>query len=363
MKAILYINILSAVLFVAHNVAADDTKADDDAESRARLAYQRGTELFADEQYAAAAEAFREANRQKPSWKIQYNIAQSESAAKRYGLALQAFELFLAEGGDEIGMARKDEVLAEIRRLREMVASVDVAGPPGAEVFVDGVKRGVIPLEGLIKVTAGKRHEIKVMMDGEEILARIIRLSGGDETTIEAFRKEAEETPPAEEAPSLAVDQTPASVAAESTTSDTADEPVIEEAAIPGQSPEPAQSSGGDDGKKLRVAGAVLIGVGGAVAVLGGVLGGLSLAKTQDVKDLCQNENNVCTSGDGQDAYDQAMGLGKAANVVIPAGVVLAGTGLVLYLIGRRKKEKLTALKVVPIVEHSGGAILMAGTF
>ncbi|MBN2715180.1 MAG: hypothetical protein JXX14_04950 [Deltaproteobacteria bacterium] len=356
----LYINVFCAVFWLSCHVFADDSSTNDDADSRARVAYQQGTELFAAEQYSAAAESFREANRQKPSWKIQYNIAQAESAAKRYGLALQAFELFLAEGGDEITVTRKDEVLAEIRRLREMVASVDVEGPPSAEVYVDGIWRGSIPLEGLIKITAGKRHEIKVVLDGEVLLNRTIRLSGGDETTLEVVNKDV----PSESVETVAIDTqadtSPANPKPEHVEKTT--EPIAER-------PEPAIVKTADiqlskdEGKKLRTAAAVLLGVGSVVSVFGGVMGGLSMARTQNVKDLCDNSANECNTIDGAEAYDEAMGYGRMANILIPAGVAVAGTGLVMYLIGRSKREKITSLHIMPVGAYEGGAVLVAGRF
>ena len=359
MRVIHYINICCMTFLFSFSVAADKDAVPDDADSRARVAYQRGTELFVAEQYAAAAEAFREANRQKPSWKIQYNIAQAESAAKRYGLALQAFELFLAEGGDEVGVSRKDEVLTEIRRLREMVASVDVQGPNGADVYVDGVKRGRIPLEGLIKITAGKRHEIKVKMDGEILLERTVRLSGGDETSLEV-----REATPVEEAPPEPVTEVPAE-----TTPTIVEGPLPEETADAEETTEATEESATqpavkkDDGKKLRAAGAVMLGIGGAVAAFGGVMGVMSLSKTGEVKDLCGNETNQCNTKDGQDAYDAAQNYGGAANLFIPVGVVVAVTGLVLFLMGRKKKEKLTSFHLLPVADNSGGALLMTGSF
>ena len=361
----IFSTLLSAIFLVCSaTLAADDGVAPDDAESRARLAFQRGTELFSDEQYAAAADAFREAYREKPSWKIQFNIAQAESAAKRYGLALRAFELFLADGGDEIGVERKDEVLAEIRRLRLMVASVDVRGPDGARVLIDDVERGVIPLEGPIKVTAGKRHKLTVVQDESTLLERNVLLSGGDETTVEVEELPAEiaDKPAGQEQPADGVprvQETPSSV------------PILNNEHISAEDGNPTgpgevtrmQSAESNGGRKLRIAGAVLMGTGGAITVLGGVMGGLSLSKTQDVKDLCDSSTRECSGAEETEAYDNAMGYGVSANILLTGGVLVAGTGLVLYLVGRKRNEKLAAVHLVPLIGESMGALVVAGKF
>ncbi len=361
----IFSTLLSAILLACSaTVAADDGVAPNDAESRARLAFQRGTELFSEEQYAAAADAFREAYREKPSWKIQFNIAQAESAAKRYGLALRAFELFLADGGDEIGLERKDEVLAEIRRLRLMVASVDVRGPGGARVLIDDVERGVIPLEGPIKVTAGKRHKLTVIQDETTLLERNVRLSGGDETTVEVEELPAEvaDNPAGQEQPTDEIrkaPETPSSV------------PILNNEHMSAQGRnttgsddrERMSSTERNDGRKLRIAGAVLMGVGGAITVLGGVMGGMSLSKTQDVKDLCDSSTRECSGAEEMEAYDNAMGYGVSANIFLAGGVVVAGTGLVLYLVGRKRKEKLTAVHLVPLIIERTGALVVVGKF
>ncbi|MCK9461397.1 MAG: hypothetical protein M0R80_17340 [Proteobacteria bacterium] len=86
------------------------SSAQDEADP-AKAAFGLGGELFDKGDYAAAADAFREANRLKPSWKLFYNIGQAEAAGRRYGLALEAFERYLIEGGDEIAADRNDEVI------------------------------------------------------------------------------------------------------------------------------------------------------------------------------------------------------------------------------------------------------------
>ena len=83
-------------------------EAADEDERKAREAFQRGAEFYGQAQYAKAAEAFREAYRLRPSWRLFFNIGQCSAAAKEYGLALEAFESYLSEGGDEVPVEKRD---------------------------------------------------------------------------------------------------------------------------------------------------------------------------------------------------------------------------------------------------------------
>jgi hypothetical protein len=117
----------------------------------AKEKFAEGRELFDEGRYAEAAAAFTDAWRQQPNWKLLYNIAQSEAAAKNYGAALLRFEEYLSSGGDEIPAERRDEVLTEIRRLRDIVAYVEI--------------------------TAGTEHVIVLLLQGREMSRQKVRLS------------------------------------------------------------------------------------------------------------------------------------------------------------------------------------------
>ena len=69
-----------------------------------------------------------------------YNIGQSAASAKYFGIAYEAFELYLSKGGDDVAEQRRNEVMAEMDRLFKMVGSFDVVTPPGCVVEVDGMR-------------------------------------------------------------------------------------------------------------------------------------------------------------------------------------------------------------------------------
>ncbi len=175
-------------------------RADEGNKQEALEAFKAGVEQFNEERYSEAVTKFREAHRLNPSWKIQYNIGQCEAALKRYGLALEAFEHYLAKGGDDVPDDRRDEVVNELRRMREMVGAVEVRGPSGIVVFIDDIERGATPLGTGIRVTAGIEHGIRLVKDSEELLSHHVTVGGGQTVTIDAPEAE----PKKEEPPAIA---------------------------------------------------------------------------------------------------------------------------------------------------------------
>jgi len=151
----------------------------------ARELFMQGIEAFERGDYKAAAEAFRKAYTAKESWKVLYNIGQAEAAATRYGLALEAFESYLVSGGDDVPDARREEVLAEIQRLRVLVGVLEVDAEPGAELLVDGISRGTTPFDGIKRVAAGT-HQVVVRHNGETVFDKAVNVAGGISTRIDA---------------------------------------------------------------------------------------------------------------------------------------------------------------------------------
>jgi hypothetical protein len=180
------------------SVLAEDKPAKT-AESPAQAAFNKGVELFNAERHEEAVEEFKRAYELKPSWKLKYNIGQCEAALTRYGLAIEAFERYLGEGGDEVPVERRDEVLAELDRMRKMVGSIRVKGQEGVDIYVDKIQRGTTPINSSILVTAGVEHWIWFVKDGSKIATMKEVVSGGQvmELTVpEQTTKAAAPTPP-----------------------------------------------------------------------------------------------------------------------------------------------------------------------
>ena len=187
--------------FIISNAAFSAQAASMDAgKVLAKKLFAEGGELFASGQYLASADAFRRAYEASPTWKLLFNLAQSETAAKRYGLAIEAFERYLSEGGDDIDVNRSQNVMAEIQRLRMLVGVLDVSAPEGTVVFVDDVSRGNVPLTGPLRVAVGE-HQLRLAKDGEVLLTRRIAIASGMTTTVSVNGRAHQESAHAKNAP------------------------------------------------------------------------------------------------------------------------------------------------------------------
>jgi tetratricopeptide (TPR) repeat protein len=147
--------------------------------------FDQGAALYGAGEYEEAVVHFRLANELKPSWKLWFNIGQSEAACRRYGLALEAFEKYLAMGGDNVDASRFQDVVAEMRRLRELVGNLEISGgPDNAQVVVDGILRATLPLEVDLRVTAGIAHDLKIVTDEKMIHSQTVTVGSTSSVAI-----------------------------------------------------------------------------------------------------------------------------------------------------------------------------------
>lgn len=309
-------------------------------EDVAKEAYAKGVAHFEKGEYREAADAFREAHTLKPTWKVLYNVGQAEAAAKRYGLALEAFEAYLAQGGDDVPDLRREELLAELERLRKMVGTVEITAPDGAQVFVDGVARGAAPLLGKLPVSASVEHRAWVVVDGERSPERAFKVMGSDSISITLGA--AAEGPAA---PAVGV------VAGSDVAADEGARPPEQEPA----------ADGGPSG--LRTGGWVMVGVGGAMLIAGAVTGALAL-------NLDDELYNDCTDGhcpaDRADDIDRLGALSAVTDVMLFAGGAFAATGAVLLIVdAARGKESAgdDAVGVAPAFGPGFGGATLRGRF
>lgn len=167
-----FLGLISSFAYAQNSVKKDATQM-----------FKKGVSLFEAGEFEAAALAFRRAAKLNPSWKLQYNIGQSEAAATHYGLALEAFEQYLSEGGDEISSHRQAEVIEEVQRLRMMTGFLLFNGGDQCRIEVNGRERGVLPLADHLLVAMGK-VTVVATCNGEIVVNRKFHLSGGKEIEI-----------------------------------------------------------------------------------------------------------------------------------------------------------------------------------
>jgi hypothetical protein len=303
-------------------------------DKEAKASFKNGTKAFEAKQYIEAANYFRVAYELKPAWKIWFNIGQAEAAGKRYGLALEAFESYLGDGGDEIDQARQEFVQSEIVRLRGMVGSLEVKAPAKSLVTIDEIDRGVAPLPGRVRIAARTVHKLIVRLGDDVLLDRSISVGTGEIVAVEVA------------APGQSV---------------ATDEPQADET-DQGEEPDVSATPLESKPNKLRTAGWVVLGTGAAVAIAGGVTGGMALAKAGELDDKCNGQ--VC-SEDYLDIHDSADTLALVTNILLPVGAAMAIAGLVMVIVGHDDEgadEDSEDEKEITLVPGIGG-LFVQGRF
>jgi hypothetical protein len=319
-------------LLLAVTATARSVRADDDAD--AKVLYKEGVLHFEAGRFEEASKAFRAAYDAKPSWKLQYNIGQSEAAARRYGQALDAFEKYLAGGGDEIPAKRREEVLSEVQRLRLMVGVVEVKAPAGSELVVDGFSLGKTPFPGPMRVAVGG-HVAVVMYDGKELLRQQINVAGGMTTSLDAG-------------------ETPAPAEAKVAPPPTSEAGATEASVKPVPKPDTAPTKEDDTGKKGgRVWTWVMLGAGAAIVAGGAITGGISMGKEKDLEADCKDKQ--CPEGREGDA-DTIRTMNLTADILYGVGAAAIVTGFVLFFVEPKHNEATT----VALVPNGDGFVLAA---
>ncbi|MCP4600897.1 MAG: tetratricopeptide repeat protein [Proteobacteria bacterium] len=303
------------------------------SDENAMEAFEEGKAKFEVGDFNGAAKAFRKANVLRPNWKILFNIGQSEAAAKHYGLALESFELYLAQGGDEIALERQKSVLDEVDRLRRMVGSLEITGPEGCEVTIDDVERGILPMTGNLLVAAGVEHKVIIKCKKRTVLNRTVRVSGGQTFAIKASQ--------GKEVPSQNVEEDKGGSEPQT---------VQEEDELVSQRP------------KAWKLGWALTGAGGVVLITGGIFGGLMLSQNSKLEDACGG--NVCDS-EQSDALKKRDNLSLTADILYGVGLATATTGIVMVIIGAKNKEDRVdnRVSIHPSIGNNFAGAMIQGKF
>ncbi len=327
-----------------------------DKKAAAKDAFNEGSRLFDEGAFVEASAAFRRSMSLAPSWKLYYNIGHSEAAAKRYGMALEAFQLYLAEAGDAIPEDRETEVVEQIRELKNKVGSVRVTAPEGAVIFIDDVQRGVAPMVASMKVAAGRDQHVVVKLGEEVLLDQTIRVWAEEEIALVAGQKQ--EEPPSEEVPppEAPVEKEPAPVEVEE------EKPAMVE--IPAK-----DDDGGipvvqtiEQKHPLRITGAVLLTVGAVGLAAGAATGVVTIIKAKQLEENCPGQ--VCTTEEDETDLKVARAMAKVTTIALPVGGGLALTGLVLMIVGRRLERKgMSSFNVLPVVGPGFSGISLERSF
>jgi hypothetical protein len=158
--------------------AADPVAVTSSSVDQARVHFQRGTEFYREGNYDAALAEFFKAQELAPNYRLLYNIGQVQAERHDYVAAVRTLTDYLAEGGAEVPEERRSQVQSEIASLKTKISELTVtSNVAGAEVSVDGVARGLLPLSTPLLVSAGSRR-VTLAKPGYATVERTIIVTG-----------------------------------------------------------------------------------------------------------------------------------------------------------------------------------------
>ena len=124
----------------------------------ARVHFERGLQLYVEGAYDASLVELERAMLLAPTYKLFYNLGLIHKLRNDFAASLDAFQRYLAGGGDAIADTRRAEVEQAIRALSLRVANIQVTTPsPGVVIAIDDVVFGTTPLPNPIVVNPGRR--------------------------------------------------------------------------------------------------------------------------------------------------------------------------------------------------------------
>jgi hypothetical protein len=148
------------------------------ATTEARERFQRGVALYREGSFDAALAEFRRAYEIAPNYRILYNLAQVQVERHDSVAALTLFGQYLQQGGTEIDAERRAQVERDMQTLRGRVADLTVeSNVSGAQLTIDGVEAGTLPLVGPIQVNSGVR-QITLAKPGYQSVSRSVTIAG-----------------------------------------------------------------------------------------------------------------------------------------------------------------------------------------
>jgi hypothetical protein len=121
---------------------------------------------------------FRKAYQISPSYRVLYNIAQTQYALHDFVSAYRSLKQYVAEGGTEIPADRRAQVDDMSAKLAERIARLQIStDADGADIRIDDVSAGKSPLEESILVNVGT-HKVSVLKVGSPEAVRVITVAG-----------------------------------------------------------------------------------------------------------------------------------------------------------------------------------------
>lgn len=283
---------------VAHADPPRASKPSDADVQKALARFKRGQELYTERNFAGALVEFRKAYETAPSFRVLYNIGQVCYQMQDYVCAYRSLEQYLADGGTQIPAARRTSVGEELANLKQRIGSLDVrSNVAGAELSVDDVLVGTLPLAAPVQASAG-RHKIVVVAPGRTPVTRTVDVAGQDTLQVDVpfadLPREPEPKPVPAPPPSR-------------------------------EAPPPPPAS------KMTTLSWIGYGASALALVGGGVTGGLALGAADDVKTKVYPNEDAASSD-----RSRAGTLALTSDVLLVAGIVgIAATTVLTFVVPR----------------------------
>jgi tetratricopeptide (TPR) repeat protein len=330
-------------LLIPQVTMAQSKSAADEDSAKAAVRFQQAVELYREGSYEGALAEFRKACQISPSYRVLFNIAQTQYALHDFVGAHKSLMQYTAEGRGEIPADRRAQVDEMLAKLDERIAQLRIStNVTGADIRVDGVSVGESPLPGLVPVNVGTR-KVSAFKNGAPEAVRMVTVAGKESVKIELQINESIVTPAAS-APSAV----PPSV------------PVIEKTqprAVSLIKTTQPPVTPGRTGLIVSLSTTAVLGVGT------GVFGYLALNAQKDLKDQVNTYPN--SRANIENARTRSKNYGYVADALGAATIISGGVALyfVLSHSGVSPKPKsgkaIEAIVVAPTV----GGIVFQGSF
>lgn len=309
------------------------SKGSEDADSaKAAARFQLAVDLYHEGSFEGALAEFKKAYQISPSYRVLYNIAQTQYALHDFVGAYKSVIQYQSEGKDEIPADRQVQVAEMTAKLRERIAHLEItANVAGAEVRVDDVSVGTSPLLGSVPVNAGTR-KISAVKAGLPVAVRTVTLAGKESVKVELHLDQA-----------LAI---PAPISGKAAAG-----VGFPSAALSAKAPAPGRSS--------RVPLAVSVSTTAALAAATGVVGYLALGAQRDLRGQMSTYPN--TKDQIEDGRTRSKHYAYAADSLGAATIISAAVSLYFLLSYRGDPQEQVRGKAAPplvVVPTVGGAML-----
>jgi len=301
---------IAALVATAFLISAASATAEKTKDEEAQNQFSSGVELYDEGKFDQAAISFARAYELKPSYKLLYNIAQTENQLGHYTEALEAYRKYLEDGGDKIDEERRTQIEGEVERLLTLVGTIAVTGDSdGASIFIDNRAVGNTPLPGPVMVDVGE-HEVLVKQDGREVHREVVKVAGGEEVPVEWI--------------------------------------------TPTEKEEPAEAP-------RRLWTWVSLGVAGAAGIAGGVIGGVALSSKNDIEDNYCFDNHCLENQ--RDERDRVENLALTADILYGVAGAAAAAAIVLFFVEPGLGEEEEPVAAVPIITEDTAGLAITGRF